>query len=218
LGENEVSDPWAFGWTQVLTIIGFAISIGISIAGLRTFGKWKREKIEEKKLDIALEALSIAYEAQMIFEDIQRPFVSAYEWADMPTEGMTEKEKDRRRSLYAIINRLQRHIGFFERVLSLQPKFMAVFGRESDAVFMKLHRSRNGIQAAIDVMMLMNNPGPEDAELMAQMRSDIWNTKGPGVKEPEKTKKLVAEFRDDIERICTPLVNRELTKEATKKA
>jgi hypothetical protein len=37
------SQAWAFGWTQVLTLIGFAITIGIAVSGFRTFGRWKRE-------------------------------------------------------------------------------------------------------------------------------------------------------------------------------
>jgi hypothetical protein len=202
-------NPWEFGWTQLFTIIGFLITLSIAFGSFRTFNRWKREKIEEKKLDIALEALSVAYEAQMLFEDIQRPFIAHYEFADMPTEGLSEKEQDRRRSLYAVINRVQRHIGFFERVLALQPKFMAVFGRETDAVFSKLYRARNNVQAAIDVLMMTEDPRPDEADMVAQLRSDIFNTKGPKVKEPERTKKLVAEFRDDVERICAPLVNRE---------
>src|SRR4051812_27248391 len=112
---HSMTDPWAFGWTQVLTIIGFLMTGGIALGSFRTFDRWKREKIEEKKLEIALEALSAAYEAQMIFEDIQRPFIGAYEYADMPTEGLTEKQTKARQSLYAVINRLHRHIGFFER-------------------------------------------------------------------------------------------------------
>jgi hypothetical protein len=32
----------------------------VSSLGLRTFGKWQREKVHEKKLEIAFEALSIA--------------------------------------------------------------------------------------------------------------------------------------------------------------
>jgi hypothetical protein len=60
-----VNDPWAFGWTQLLTIIGFCITVTIALGSFRTFNRWRREKIEEKRLDVALEALSIAYEAQM---------------------------------------------------------------------------------------------------------------------------------------------------------
>lgn len=32
-----MQDPWIFGWTQLLTIIGFAITIAIAIGGFRTF-------------------------------------------------------------------------------------------------------------------------------------------------------------------------------------
>jgi hypothetical protein len=42
------------------------------------------------------------------------------------------------------------------------------------------------------------------------------NTKGPTVKEPERTKKLVQEFQSDIERICGPFVNRKFDRSRTK--
>ena len=62
----------------------FSITLCIAFGSFRTFGRWKREQIEERKLDGALEALSIAYEAQMVFEDIQRPFIGQHEWQNMP--------------------------------------------------------------------------------------------------------------------------------------
>ena len=203
-----MNDPWAFGWTQLLTIIGFCITAAIAVGSFRTFDRWRREKIEEKRLDVALEALSIAYEAQMVFEDIQRPFIGQYEWQNMPDEEMEQEEKERRKPLYAVINRLDRHVSYFERVLSLQPKFMAVFGSETKNIFMKLYRARSGIQTAIEVLMFMDHPiRPDEKGTVAQLRSDIWNTKGPGVEEPERTKKLVLEFQNDIERMCGPLVS-----------
>jgi hypothetical protein len=202
------NDPWAFGWTQILALAGLVLTLSIAIGTYRTFNRWKREKLEERRLDVALDALSIAYEAQMIFEDIQRQFVHAYEWSEMPTEGLSDGEITHRRSLYAVINRMGRHVGFFERVLSLQPKFMAVFGRDTRSVFEKFHKARHGIQIAIETLMTLDNPQPGEAELVAQLRSDIWNVNAPKAKDPGRTRRLVAEFRDDIERICSPLVNR----------
>jgi hypothetical protein len=211
LEEFMVPDPWAFGWTQVFTLSGLIISVIVSIAGLRTFGKWKREKVEEKKLEIAFEALSLAYESQMVFEDIRRRFVREYEWAEMPTAGLSKEQQERRHSLYAIINRFSRHLGFFDRVLVLQPKIMAVFGKKSEESFQKLHRARNHIQAACDVLMEVADPlpGKDERELNLQMRSDIWDINSSGVKEPNRVTKLLDEFRAHIERICAPVVNRE---------
>ena len=49
-----MSDPWAFGWTQLLTLIGFAITIGIAAGGYQTFSRWKRQKIEERRISSAM--------------------------------------------------------------------------------------------------------------------------------------------------------------------
>jgi hypothetical protein len=65
-----VGNPWAFGWTQLLTLIGFAITIGIAVGGFRTFGRWRREKLEERRIEAALDALTIAHETKFIFQNI----------------------------------------------------------------------------------------------------------------------------------------------------
>jgi hypothetical protein len=196
-----LTDPWVFGWTQVFTLVGLVMSGIISFLGLRTFGKWKREKVEEKKLEIAFEALSLAYETQMIFDDIRRRFVREYEWADMPTEGMSKEQIESSRSMYAIINRFSRHVAFFDRVLALQPKFMAVFGRGTEETFMKLHRARNMIQSACDFLIQVPDAkmGSDEWDASLQMRSDIFDHSGPGVKEPGRVTKLLGEFRAEVE-------------------
>jgi hypothetical protein len=45
-----VNDPWAFGWTQLLTIVGFLITGAIAVGGFGTFERWRKQKLEEKKL------------------------------------------------------------------------------------------------------------------------------------------------------------------------
>jgi hypothetical protein len=208
------NDPCAFGWTQLLTLAGLLLTISIALGTYRTFNRWKREKIEERRLDVALDALSIAYEAQMIFDDLQRQFVHAYAWANMPTEGLSDPEIVHRRSLYAVINRMGRHVAFFERVLSLQTKFMAVFGRETSRVFEKFFKARHLIQTAIEALMTLDDPQPGEVEFIAQLRSDIWSVAAPKAEDPGRTRRLAEEFRDDIERICSPLVNRKYQPES----
>jgi hypothetical protein len=51
----------------VLTIIGFGITVAFGIAGFRTFRKWKREQIEERRIETAIEALSLAYQSKYVF-------------------------------------------------------------------------------------------------------------------------------------------------------
>jgi hypothetical protein len=66
-----MNDPWVFGWTQLLTIIGMVITTTIAIAGFRTFGRWQREQIEGRKIELALGALSLAHESKAVFGHIR---------------------------------------------------------------------------------------------------------------------------------------------------
>ncbi|MCA1549344.1 hypothetical protein I6F36_21165 [Bradyrhizobium sp. BRP19] len=206
-----MSDPWAFGWTQLLAIVGLGMSGIISFLGLRTFDKWQREKVHERKLEVAFEALTLAYESTMVFDDIRRRLVREYEWADMPTDGMSKEQIDRSRTSYALINRFGRHNDFFDRVLKLQPKIMAVFGPETEATMNKLHRARHLIQLACEMLIDIPDPkaGTEEWDLVLQARSDIWDHKSSGVKEPERVTTLLRAFRSEIEAKCGPFVNQD---------
>ncbi|HKO06670.1 MAG TPA: hypothetical protein VJ487_03070, partial [Alphaproteobacteria bacterium] len=88
--------PWTFGWTQLLTIIGFIITITIAVGGFRTFGRWKKEKIEEKRIDAAIEALALVYESKFIFDNIRSEMSFPYEWRDMPVGYGSEEQRNAR--------------------------------------------------------------------------------------------------------------------------
>ena len=79
-------NPWSFGWTQLFTIIGFIITVVISICCFRTFEVWKKEKIEEKRIGVAIDTLSLVYESKFIFDYIRNEMTFSYEWSDMPEE------------------------------------------------------------------------------------------------------------------------------------
>jgi hypothetical protein len=101
-------DPWDFGWTHVLTIVGFFVTIGIAYFGFRTFERWKREKIEEKRIDTAIEALAPAYDSQQVFASIRNPGSMGHEWEDMPRRPHEDDNSwNQRGSFYAILKRVQ---------------------------------------------------------------------------------------------------------------
>jgi hypothetical protein len=109
-----MSDPWAFGWSQVFTIIGFAITIVIAVGGFRSFGRWQREQIEEKRIDTAVDALVLIREAKWVFDNIRSPMSFDYEWKDMPkTEGEDDALRRTKGSYFAILKRVQFHREFF---------------------------------------------------------------------------------------------------------
>jgi hypothetical protein len=90
-----MQDVWAFGWTQVLTLTGFAITIVIAVSGFQSFGRWRRQQIEERRIDIAFEALSIAHESKFVFSRIRAPNGFEAEWRSMPIKpGESEQDKN----------------------------------------------------------------------------------------------------------------------------
>lgn len=102
--------PWTFGWAQLLTIIGFIITICIAFGGFRTFRRWKREKLEEKKIEIAFEALAFAYEARYVMDSVRGPIMFEAEWNEMPKiEGESEEDRKRRVPAHVIWKRMEFH-------------------------------------------------------------------------------------------------------------
>jgi len=91
-----MATAWTFGWTQLLTIVGFIITIAIAVGGFRTFGRWKKEKIEEKRIETAIEALALVYESKFIFDHIRSEMSFPYEWKDMPDSYGTEEQRNAR--------------------------------------------------------------------------------------------------------------------------
>jgi hypothetical protein len=154
LGANEVTDPWAFGWTQLLTIIGFIITGAIAIGGFGTFERWRKQKLEEKKIEVAVDALAIAYKARFVFEHIRGPLAYSYEWADMPERaGDTNDRRSSRGGFYTPLKRINQNKEFFEQLWKIQPLAMAVFGRRVEEVFLKAHRARRNIEVASQMLM-----------------------------------------------------------------
>src|SRR5262249_55579831 len=156
------------------------ITIGIAIGGFRTFGRWKREKIEERRIDIALEALSLAYEVQGVFDAIRNPGAFSYEYQDMPrAEGESDDSWRYRTTYYVPLKRINDYKDFFMRALKLQPRLMAMFGPEVDAMFTNLNEARIHVQVSAGVLMRQPEPvqplNEERQRVRNRMEADIWS-------------------------------------------
>ena len=213
-------NPWMFGWTQLLTVIGFIITICIALGGFRTFGRWKREKLEEKKIEIAFEALSIAYEAKFIFDAIRSPMSFGYEWEDMPrSPGESDQDWNNRGSFYAILKRIERNRDYFDRLWKLQPRFMAMFGPETEEIFLLLHQARRFIEVSAQMLGRKRHGDEEWSEnrqrLHQRMEADIWSGMDEAsdgdeiIPDIDRVSRRLRQFRDRIVALCRPVVDRE---------
>jgi hypothetical protein len=208
-----MSDPWAFGWTQLLTIVGFLITGAIAIGGFGTSERWRKQKLEEKKIEIAFEALAIAYECKFVFDSIRNPGTSQYEYEDMPRAEVTEEEWRRRGPFYAILKRITDNRAFFIKVLQLQPRVMIMFGRETEAIFRKLNEARAHVTVSAQMLMRpidrVERPWNEQAQnLHAQCEADIWEGLGEMAPNGDRVTAKLNEFRDGLEAICKPVLDR----------
>jgi hypothetical protein len=207
-----------FGWNQLLTIVGLIVTTGFAIGGFRTFGRWKREKIEERRIDVALEALSVAYESQDVFADIRNPGVFGYEYEDMPrVEGESDEEWRRKTTFYVPLKRIDNQKEFFIKVLKLRPRLMAVFGPQVEKIFAELNQARATVKVAAQMLMrpdFARSDGRENRKLRTRLEADIWSNMAAVYSEEElpggdRVQRNVDAFRDGIVRLCRPIVDRE---------
>lgn len=209
-----MSDPWAFGWTQLFTVIGLVITTAIAIGGFRTFGRWKREKLEEKRIDLALEVLAFAHKSKFVFDAIRSAMAYPYEWEDMPKKfGETDDDGKRgeRGTFYAVFKRMERNKEFFDKAWDLQVRCSAMFGAKAEELFLFMHRARREIE--VSAQMLFHDPYPthSTADNLAtwnQFRADVWEPYGKLAPEGDKVGKKLTDFRDRIEGLCRPIIDK----------
>jgi hypothetical protein len=198
-----------------VALIGIIVTGWLAFAGLKTFGRWKRERLEEKRIDVAIEALAIAFEARLVFDDIRARFTRTYVYADTKTDGVPDG-KNRQRTLQdscaAVLKRVEAHQPFFDKALALEPKFVAVFGRDKDAVFERLFSARKRVIDTVEALLDDSRVelDPDDSEgrgRRVKWRKQIFASPGI-VDEEDEVGKSLQQFRDEIEKLCRPIVDR----------
>ena len=188
------------------------ITVGIAIGGFRTFGRWKRERIEERKIETAIRALAFVYESKFVFEGIRNEFSISYEWKNMPEfPGDTEQKRNARGPFYATLMRIKAHKEFFEQAWKIQAECSAIFGTEIEETFLLMHKARREIEVSAE--MLWRDPNPTDrseANLKTwnSFRADVWPAYGRFADDGDKVGKKLKEFREQMEKQCRPIVDK----------
>lgn len=198
---------------SALTVIGFGLSTILAIAGLKTFSRWKREKVEERRIETAIDALALAYESKVVFRAIRSPHSNELEHKNMAVkEGESEEDRQMRGAYWAVGKRVLENRDYFERAWKLQPLVMAIFGEHMEKVFEELHNARSIVQVASQTLTWELPLTPtvrtkEDYELRVQLRNDLWGTKAG----EDRVETSLEAFRKGIERVCKPVVDREFS-------
>jgi hypothetical protein len=89
----------------------------------------------------------------------------------------------------------------------------AVFGPGVEDIFLLLHKARREVEVSAE--MLLRSPYPEvrtqdDVDTWDSFRADVWPTYGSHSKHGDRVGLKLSGFKEGIERLCRPIVNREL--------
>jgi len=138
-----------------------------------------------------------------------------YEWEDM-TKVEGEKDEDRRARgpFYGTLKRVERNKDFFERTWKLQPRVMAVFGPETEKIFLKLHQSRRFIEVSAQMLSGRRYGSSGDWDENRQRQRDQWEADvwigmdavNPGI---DRVGRGLTEFKEGMENLCRPITERE---------
>lgn len=196
-----------------ISLLGLLATIVLAVIGFTTLGRWRRERVEGRRIEVAFEALEIAYKTKHVFEYIRSPLIEGYEWVDMPQVASdTDDIRSRRGSLYAIGKRVDANKDFFEEVWKCHAKCMAVFGPSAEEIFLELHKARQKIDIAIKMLIRHVDDAPirpdPHADLWQQLRADLCGAEGELANDGDRVGRHLTAFKDGIEKLCRPVVDR----------
>ena len=163
-----------------VSLLGIIAAAVAAIFGFKSFERWKREQLEERRIDVALEGLAIARESKYVFARIRNPNGFEGEWRSMPVrEGESESDRGRRGTTYAILMRLKTDQDFFDRVSRFLPKAVALFGDVIEGYFERLEFAESLVRdAAIQLTWQLpvhpEKRSKEAFEHRMQLRSYLW--------------------------------------------
>jgi len=211
---------------SVVALLGIALTAAVAIAGFRSFGHWRREKIEERRIEVALDALAIAYESGFRFEGIRSTVLREDEYADIDAPSKDPSRfivhRDGQRSPYAVLKRMRNNHEFFRKVFDIEPKFMAVFGAETEEIFAQLYDAKQMVQTCAEALYeearVEHDPSDQQArERMMQLRRTIYASKGK-IADNDKVGQKVLDFKRRIEALCRPIVDQTYGRKARRRA
>jgi hypothetical protein len=218
---------WAVTNYQVLkdfagptvALSALVVTVCLGIAGLKTFGRWKREKLEEKRIEVAIDTLAIGYEARLVFERIRLPVVGKHEYEEMGPGKVDVSAMARRMKgmAYAVLKRVETNKDFFEKVYTSEAKAVAIFGTRAERVFNFVHQARWEVElSATSLMQYYERNDDGEPEPLSKEHAERWFVNifcSRDVAGNDSVSLHLADFRNGIQELCGPVMAHEFASE-----
>jgi hypothetical protein len=122
-------------------ILNVIAIVGAAFFGLRTFNRWRNERIEERRIELAERALGLIFEVQEIFDYVRNPISWAGEGRTRErSANETSDQAKNRDSDYIPFERMTYSKEYFDRVRVAVPSVRAVFGKETADTLNEIRR------------------------------------------------------------------------------
>jgi len=125
--------------------------------------------------------------------------------------GETESNRGARGQFYAVFKRMEGNKDYFDKAWDLQVRCSAMFGEKAEELLLLMHRARREIEASAEMLFRdphTSHPTPDNLALWNQFRAGVWEAYGRLAPEGDKVGKNLNAFRDGIERLCRPIIDR----------
>ena len=202
------------GWGTV----GSAIAIGIAtFAGRRALSDYRAQKLTDRQIFVAENALTAAYAAQDAVEGIRGRWMPAAELhateeqlkdLGMDLDGMSEAEKSAYLQRGVIYRRAEFFKADFDAIFAAIPAVRAYFSQTSVDALKQFPRARNRILTSSDMLpMMASGDDREDRELYRSVRSDVFGL--GGTEEKDQIQDLLQAAMEKLENELLPIVRPE---------
>lgn len=142
------------GWA---TLAGAAAVVYAAHKGSNTFKSWRRQKSEERRIDLAEQVLTLAYKSRRAIEDMRAPGILGVEMAELHDQlceqGVVDdntpvNHKAVLANAQAILSRSNSRKAVWDALLDTLPATKAIFGSEVEAQLEEFWKQRCRLIAA----------------------------------------------------------------------
>ncbi|MCW8914513.1 MAG: hypothetical protein OQK24_01520, partial [Magnetovibrio sp.] len=197
-------------WLKSLTvddltsIIQAVAVVAVAYPAFKGLTSWRHEILGKKKIELAEEALVLAYELEGLIEWARHSAAWGGEGQERPNRDDEEEGIQRLNdSYYSRVSRLNEGAEEFARLRKTKMLFRAHFGNEAQDALKEFIVVRNQISSAVG--MLINHAGECDypVNLRQQHQDVIWDHSTED--EPDAIRQRIVDAVAEIERVCKPI-------------
>jgi hypothetical protein len=186
---------------QLIVIVFVAIP---AFLGLNT---WRVQLVGRKKVELAEEALTLAYELQEVIEYARCPLTYVGEGENRERRDQEDESVQHRNDvLYSRVARLSEYAEEFARLRTVGLRFRAYFGEQAQDAITTFAKTRMEIFNAVSMLMTEDPEDKYELDLRKELKGVVWSHHSE--KLPNEIKERINDAVVEIEGVCRPVLTK----------